>query len=256
MTGRENVIVVAIIVVAVLGLFGLFHIFQQRPVTSRYSVTCLGAAGDTLFASDSVWQATPNIFNDGWLFKDVTRGGFRVTTHSDEQAARLFRKLWANRTLFGWQDKDRRRARWLVREMRRHRKKDPKRVAAGKRAQSKGKRSQSAYVKRWRALGFTVRDQYDLEAAGVEVGVDLEVREAKLSIQTKEKKTPMLVREARSAWDQVETIAFLRGHEPVLRWCQNRGGTEDKLDLVTVRERHYAELVQLAGWYQGAIKCD
>jgi hypothetical protein len=184
-------------------------------------------------------------------------------THSDEQAIRLFKRLWTNRTLFGWQDKDRRRARWLVREMRRHREKDPKRGALGKRAQKKGTASQSKYVKRWRGLGFTVRNQADLEAAGVEKGVDLEVREARLSIQNKERQQGdhLMMKEARDDWVKVCRIATLRGHEPVIRWREagrigSAGPANPALDLVVVREQHYAELVQLAGWYQGTLEAD
>jgi hypothetical protein len=174
-------------------------------------------------------------------------------THSDEQAVRLFRKLWANRTVFGWQDKDRRRARWLIREMRRHRNVDTEASARGRRAQRKGKRSQREYVTRWRALGFTVRDQADLEAAGVELGADLEVREARLSVQNKERKDPLLRKEGRDAWRDVSRIAQIRGHEPVLRWCEGQGPGKPQLDLSVVRTRYLEELVQLVGRYQGQV---
>jgi hypothetical protein len=101
-----------------------------------------------------------------------------------------------------------------------------------------------------------VRDQADLEAAGVELGADLEVREARLSVQNKERKDPLLCKEGRDAWRDVSRIAQIRGHEPVLRWCEGQGPGKPQLDLVVVREQHYAELAQLAGWYQGTIKCD
>ena len=79
MTWRELGITGAALVIGVGGAFGVAREINRRTVQYRYSVTCLGPAGDTLFASDSVWRATQHLFNNGWLFKDVTAGTFQVT---------------------------------------------------------------------------------------------------------------------------------------------------------------------------------
>ena len=170
-------------------------------------------------------------------------------SRNEPEAIRKFRHLWIRRRPWGddWQ-RNAKKTRRLIAEIRmaRNKKKDPKRVAAGKLAQAKGKRSQSAYIKRWRGYGYTVLDKSALEAAGVETGVDLEVREAELSIQNKERREGdhLLIGEARKAWDALETLAFLRGHMPVLRWCESRGGHgQSPCDLSVVRTDFLEELV-------------
>jgi hypothetical protein len=125
--------------------------------------------------------------------------------------------------------------------------KDPTRVAAGRRSQRKGRRAELQDIKWLRGIGYTVYDKRDLEAAGVETGADYEIRDLHISAQRKgyAKGNGVLLRKgALAEWRKLETVAQLRGHQPMMHWYEGQGAGNAPLDLVVLRWETVSEWLE------------
>ena len=163
----------------------------------------------------------------------------RIRTEDD--GVRLFRKLWVNRTLYGWKDKDRRRARWLLSEIRRLRRIDPEAQQMGRLAQDKGNKAENRDTRAFREFlpPQYVRSKRLDEALDLKVGADYEVTWwwMPLLVQRKHAKAVRI----RSAWNKLLKAMPDFAHTPLLHaeWSHCPYGHRRDLAIMFEQDFNY-----------------